>query len=131
MMAHKTALGRTALVSSISAIAYGVVAYYLNREFSYDAAMSAALTQALVCGLATMLSSNIMEWFYHFYRHKPLKKLLTSASSGLIMLAVSFFAHWVNATPNILQTVASAAILALPYYCVYPVFIERSFHEKA
>lgn len=130
MTLHKAALGRTVLVSSISAIVYGLVAYYLNREFSYSAAMSAALTQALVCGLATILSSNLMEGFYGFYRHKPLKKLLTSASSGLIMLAVSFFSHWVNATPNILETVASAAVLALPYYCIYPVFIERSFHEK-
>jgi len=120
---------RVVLMGICATFLHGFVAYYVNHEYGHAAALKAAISQAVACGVITLFTASLMEIAFSIPRGLLTKYLFSSVGSGSVVLALVVTLHIVMETPDVMMTVVGAAFLSVPYYFIYPLFLSRDYKK--
>jgi len=114
----------------IASFLHGAVTYYVNHEYGHAAAIKAAISQAVACGVITLFTASLMELTFSIPKGLLNKYLFSFIGSGGFVLTIIVTLHTVMGTPNVMMTVVGASFLSFPYYLIYPLILVREYKKS-
>ena len=106
-------------------VVYGGWAYWANLSHGQAMGLRAGLLQGGYSFALTFFSTLLMEWLYRRCAGRPHARLLTIASTGVILLVVPVTLHMLAGTPEILMTIAPGFAIGMVYTATYVTALAR------
>jgi hypothetical protein len=125
MPSTQNKLSLSIIMGAAALLIYGGLTYYINYEHGFRLAMQAAVAQGALCFVATLSSSWLMQFFFGFGKNNWQRFFFAWGGAGSIMIGLMVTGHILNQTPELCNTVITAALLGSPYYTLFPLFLIR------
>lgn len=100
-------------------LVYGGWAAYANWEYGLATWLLSAATQGTISFLITAFLTLILEHIFHSITSVVLRFLVTALGSQTVVALMTFTAHYIVGTPEILITMAPSFIVSTTYCILY------------
>ena len=110
---------RPFLVALGAGFLYGSWAAFANRDGGFDVALRAAVTQALLSVVATLVFVLLLERLFRWPASPRRGFVIAFAGTSAISAAAMVSGHVLAGTPNVATTVAPSLAVGTVFYFVY------------
>lgn len=114
---------RMLITGILSAILYGLWAYYVN--YGLSTALASSIAQAISSFIGGYLVAGVIEFTFSITR-KPWRFPISAFVPYGLTLATYALIHRFVGTPDILSTIMPNIIVGTPYFVLYVIKLERN-----
>ncbi|MBL4671351.1 MAG: hypothetical protein JKX81_03755 [Arenicella sp.] len=114
---------RMFITGILSAIIYGLWAYYVNQGL--PTALASSLAQAISSFIGGYLVAGIIEFTFSI-TPKPWRFPVSAFIPYAITLSIYALVHKLVGTPDILSTILPNIIIGTPYFILYCIKLEKN-----
>lgn len=100
-------------------LVYGGWAAYTNWEYGLTISLVSAFTQGTISFLVTAFLTLILEHIFHSIDSAALRFIVTALGAQTVVALMTFTAHYIVGTPEILITMAPSFVVSSIYCILY------------